>query len=620
MIKYTSHLIALFLLFFCFESSSKTPSPKFQTKSFTELPAKLEVYKKAVLATYDLKLLPNLKALEQEAASANNTIVQAEALLLVALLKHRYGDYKDSLALNQQALDIALEQADPALLISVYLSIVHLEVSLERYKQASEKMDKIELLVNQLPKVSTLRAKIYLWKARIYFSKGSYLQALFVLDDALDKPNMSKLIYIELLIEKAKVKLEMGEHIVAQALIDQISHHNSDSQFHHTKLMVKVLQAKTYLQAGLFAKAILTAQDGLQSTFHTRFLEEQAQLQHTLASSFAQIQDYQWAHLYLKRYAFTQKALDLQKRNNKLLQLEARFDFDQQRQQLSLLEKDNALKEQQITQQMQAIENTTLLQQRVILLVVLFFTLLFFMYWRWQNKRTLNMLEQQVAQRTQELAIRNKQLQALSYTDSLTGAYNRHFLFTHIEEYLPTEILSDSTIMCLIDIDFFKRVNDTYGHGAGDSVLKSFVALLKQTIRQNDVIIRWGGEEFLLVMPNISRSAAAEILERIRANIEYFEFKDNESRIPVTASFGFTPFPLQRNSALLDWEQTIELADFCLYVAKNGGRNAWVGITEAKFENTFNAEEIVSNAKQLIVKGNLKAISNREEIVNTMIN
>lgn len=620
MIKYISQLIALFIFFFCFESSSKTPASKLQTKSFAELPAKLEVYKKAVLATYDLKLLPNLKALEQEAASVNNAKVQAEALLLVALLKHRYGDYKESLTLNQRALDIAVELADPALLISVYLSIVHLEVSLERFKQASEKMDKIALLVNQLPKVSILRAKVSLWRARIYFSKGSYLQALYVLDVAQDKPNMSKSIYIELLIEKAKVKLEMGDHIAAQDLIDQISQYNSDSQFHHTKLMVKVLQAKTYLQAGLYAKAILTAQDGLQSTFHTRFLEEQAQLQHTLAASFAQIQDYQWAHLYLKRYAFTQKALDLQKRNNKLLQLEARFDFDQQRQQLSLLEKDNALKEQQITQQMQAIENTALLQQRVILLVVLFFTLLFFIYWRWQNRRTLKILEQQVAQRTKELAIRNKQLQALSYTDSLTGAYNRHFLFTHIDEYLPTEIMTESTIMCLIDIDLFKRVNDTYGHSAGDAVLKSFVTVLKQTIRQNDVIIRWGGEEFLLLMPNISRDAAAEILERIRVNIESFEFKDNNIRIPVTASFGFTPFPLQRNSALLDWEQTIELADLCLYTAKNGGRNAWVGITEAKFDKAFKAEDIVNNAKQLIEQGNLKAVSNREDIVNTMIN
>lgn len=618
MIKYTHGFIALIVFFFCFEVSSKPSSAKLQTKSFAELPAKLEIYKKAVLATYDLKLLPNLKILEQEAQAASNAKVQAEALLLVALLKHRYGDYRESLALNQAALDIATELKDPSLLISVYLSIVRLEVSLERFKQAKEKMQKIDLLAVQLPKVSTLRARICLWKARIYFSQGSYLQALYVLDNAISKPNMSKDVFVELLIEKAKIKLNLGDHIEAQSLVDQITQYNIGTQQHYTQLMIKVLQAKVFLQAGFFTKAILTAQDGLQSTFHTRFLEEQAQLQHTLASSFAQIQDYQWAHLYLKRYAFTQKALDLQKRNNKLLQLEAKFDFEQQRQQLTLLEKDNALKQQQITQQKQAIENTALLQQRIILLVVLFFALLFFMYWRWQNKRTLKMLEQQVAERTKELAIRNKQLQAMSYTDSLTGAYNRHFIFTHIDEYLPHESFMESTILCLIDIDHFKSINDTFGHSAGDGVLKSFVDLLKHAIRQNDVIIRWGGEEFLLVMPNISLEAAAEILERIRVSIESHSFTENNQNIAVTASLGFTPYPLLRDSIILDWEQTLELADFCLYSAKHGGRNAWVGITELHIDEPIAADTIIKDAKRLVKQNKLQAISNREDIINSL--
>ena len=618
MIKYTHGFIALIVFFFCFEVSSKPSSAKLQTKSFAELPAKLEIYKKAVLATYDLKLLPNLKILEQEAQAASNAKVQAEALLLVALLKHRYGDYRESLALNQAALDIATELKDPSLLISVYLSIVRLEVSLERFKQAKEKMQKIDLLAVQLPKVSTLRARICLWKARIYFSQGSYLQALYVLDNAISKPNMSKDVFVELLIEKAKIKLNLGDHIEAQSLVDQITQYNIGTQQHYTQLMIKVLQAKVFLQAGFFTKAILTAQDGLQSTFHTRFLEEQAQLQHTLASSFAQIQDYQWAHLYLKRYAFTQKALDLQKRNNKLLQLEAKFDFEQQRQQLTLLEKDNALKQQQITQQKQAIENTALLQQRIILLVVLFFALLFFMYWRWQNKRTLKMLEQQVAERTKELAIRNKQLQAMSYTDSLTGAYNRHFIFTHIDEYLPHESFMESTILCLIDIDHFKSINDTFGHSAGDGVLKSFVDLLKHAIRQNDVIIRWGGEEFLLVMPNISVEAAAEILERIRVSIESHSFTENNQNIAVTASLGFTPYPLLRDSIILDWEQTLELADFCLYSAKHGGRNAWVGITELHIDEPIAADTIIKDAKRLVKQNKLQAISNREDIINSL--
>lgn len=610
---------ALLFFFYGFEALSKsTSTTKLQTKRFAELPAKLEIYKKAVLATYDLKLLPNLKSLEQEAQAVDNKSVQAEALLLVALLKHRYGDYRESLTLNQAALDIAMELQDPGLLIKVYLSIVGLEVSLERFKQANEKMQKIDLLMAQLPVVSRLKAKINLWKSRIYFHQGSYLQALYVLDSEINKSNANKDVFVELLIEKAKVKLRLGEHIEAQDLLDQIAHYNIGNQYQYTQLIIKVLQAKVYLQAGLFVKAILTAQDALKSTFHTRFLEQQAELQHTLASSFAQIQDYQWAHLYLKRFAFTQKALDLQKRNNKLLQLEAKFDFEQQKQQLTLLEKENAIKQQQIMQQKQAIENTALTQQRIILIVVLLFTFLFFMYWRWQSKRTLNILEQQVAERTQELALRNKQLQTLSYTDSLTTSFNRHFLFTHIDEYLPQGNFSESTIMCLIDIDHFKQINDSYGHSAGDVVLKSFVKVLKSTIRQNDVVIRWGGEEFLLIMPNISRKAAAEILERIRLNIEEYDFTANNERISVTASFGFTPIPLVHDKSILDWEQTIELADFCLYLAKNGGRNAWVGATGLVDHEPFDAKSILRDTRALITQRKLKAISNREDIIKSL--
>ena len=619
MSKCLQTFFALLFFSFGFEALSKhTSTTKLQTKRFAELPAKLEIYKKAVLATYDLKLLPNLKALEQESQAVNNKDVQAETLLLVALLKHRYGDYQESLTLNQSALDIATSLQDPSLLIKVYLSIVGLEVSLERFKQANEKMQKIDLLKEQLPEVSHLKAKINLWQSRIYFHQGSYLPALYVLDNAINKSNTNRDVFVELLIEKAKVKLRLGEHIEAQGLIDQISHFNIGNQYQYTQLIIKVLQAKVYLQAGLFVKAILTAQDALKSTFHTRFLEQQAELQHTLASSFAQIQDYQWAHLYLKRFAFTQNAIDLQKRNNKLLHLEAKFDFEQQKQQLTLLEKENAIKQQQISQQKQAIENTLLTQQLIILIVVLLFTFLFFMYWRWQSKRTLKILEQQVAERTQELAIRNKQLQTLSYTDSLTNSFNRHFLFTHIDEYLPQGNFSESTIMCLIDIDHFKQINDSYGHSTGDVVLKSFVKVLQSTIRQNDVVIRWGGEEFLLIMPNISRKAAAEILERVRLCIEKYDFTANNESISVTASFGFTPIPLVHGKSILDWEQTIELADFCLYLAKSEGRNAWVGATELFEHELLDAKSILRDTRALITQSKLKIISNREDILKSL--
>ena len=248
------------------------------------------------------------------------------------------------------------------------------------------------------------------------------------------------------------------------------------------------------------------------------------------------------------------------------------------------------------------------------------------MYWRWQSKRTLNILEQQVAERTQELALRNKQLQTLSYTDSLTNSFNRHFLFTHIDEYLPQGNFSESTIMCLIDIDHFKQINDSYGHSAGDVVLKSFVKVLKSTIRQNDVVIRWGGEEFLLIMPNISRKAAAEILERIRLNIEEYDFTANNERISVTASFGFTPIPLVHDKSILDkFSDYVATKDIKvrLYKSlnldpdeafKNGSRI----VTNDDINKWFDAKSIIRDTRALITQRKLKAISNREDIIKSL--
>jgi predicted signal transduction protein with EAL and GGDEF domain len=116
----------------------------------------------------------------------------------------------------------------------------------------------------------------------------------------------------------------------------------------------------------------------------------------------------------------------------------------------------------------------------------------------------------------------------------------------------------------------------------------------------------------------MSREAAAETLERIRVSIESHSFTENNQNIPVTASLGFAAYPLLRDHTILDWEQTLELADFCLYTAKHGGRNAWVGITELHTDETLSADVSIRDAKQLIKQNKLQAISNRENIIKSL--
>ena len=146
-----------------------------------------------------------------------------------------------------------------------------------------------------------------------------------------------------------------------------------------------------------------------------------------MASAYRQQKEYKLAYRYLNRYSLSKDALSLQRRNNKVLQLEAHFKFDSQNQQLQLVGKDNALKEQRLLQQQQTIENQQLQQQRWLLAGILIMCGLVFIYWRWQNQRYLVTLKQQVAERTHALAKSNELLKTMSYTDSLTGLHNRHY-------------------------------------------------------------------------------------------------------------------------------------------------------------------------------------------------
>jgi diguanylate cyclase (GGDEF)-like protein len=121
----------------------------------------------------------------------------------------------------------------------------------------------------------------------------------------------------------------------------------------------------------------------------------------------------------------------------------------------------------------------------------------------------------------------------------------------------------------LLDIDHFKRINDSHGHPAGDAVLHQLADLLKRTSRGEDLVFRYGGEEFAAVLPNASARAAAQIAERIRTFVEKYNFLWNHQALPVTVSIGVASASASdKNSQAL-----IQAADAALYQAKNEGRN-----------------------------------------------
>lgn len=156
-------------------------------------------------------------------------------------------------------------------------------------------------------------------------------------------------------------------------------------------------------------------------------------------------------------------------------------------------------------------------------------------------------------------------------TDAMTGLYNYRFLIGYLDQQVNVADRAGSSLSVLmLDLDHFKRVNDAHGHQSGDQVLRSFAALLIETIRKSDLAARYGGEEFVVVMANTGRDEAQLVAEKIRAAAEQadVELPDSE-RLRVTVSVGGVTFPEGSRGA----RNLLDLADRALYAAKRGGRN-----------------------------------------------
>lgn len=168
-------------------------------------------------------------------------------------------------------------------------------------------------------------------------------------------------------------------------------------------------------------------------------------------------------------------------------------------------------------------------------------------------------------------ALTYSQLQRIAALDPLTGAYNRRFGMSRLKEELARAVRNDVTFgLILFDIDHFKRVNDTYGHLAGDRVIVAVSRTCRRVMREGDIQVRYGGEEFLVVLAGASLANAELMAQRIRQAVEDTVIKDGQQELRVTISCGVTAYP--EDDATTE-EALIHHADQALYSAKEGGRN-----------------------------------------------
>ena len=242
-----------------------------------------------------------------------------------------------------------------------------------------------------------------------------------------------------------------------------------------------------------------------------------------------------------------------------ILAMQEQYDADGRTRALEMLNREGAIKAEQLRRRD--------LQQRMWWLLAAAFVLSF---------AVVALLYRRVRQTNQALSTSNEMLKVQSERDPLTGLANRRH-FQAVMRQLAADGKLAGTVY-LIDIDHFKHINDRHGHGAGDAVLVDVARRLLGTLREEDLIVRWGGEEFLVVVRSLGADPVEALAQRMLAALDHAPVHVGTQRIPVTGSIGFATFPIGPASLPVSWERAIDLVDTAMYLAKAHGRNRAYGV------------------------------------------
>ncbi len=242
-----------------------------------------------------------------------------------------------------------------------------------------------------------------------------------------------------------------------------------------------------------------------------------------------------------------------------ILEMQEQFDNDRRTRELELLQRQSAISGEQL--------RARELQQRLWGLVAACGLL---------SLAIAALLMRRVRDTNRRLADSNAQLKAHAEIDPLTGLANRRHFQTAMRQLAADGKFSGTVF--LADIDHFKRVNDCWGHASGDAVLIEIARRLRAVLREPDLIVRWGGEEFLVVVRALSPEAVEALAQRMLDAVGATAVTHQGRVMPITASIGYATFPIEPTLLAVSWERAINLVDTALYLAKAHGRNRAYGV------------------------------------------
>ncbi|TQV72324.1 GGDEF domain-containing protein [Aliikangiella marina] len=534
--------------------------------------------------------------------------------LSLGAIESRGSQYEKALIHLNQAEKLASEFKNALVLMNVLSQQINIEYYMRQYSKALEHNE------NFLKQSKRLQDEFYEVFAYSNAMNIHYMLALQaeqaaaeIIDESLQKTKLQTAERHRKLSEKYRdLVLTVGEEVGAfkprmRALIQLQNQFIRDENLDQVKALVAktieiadeqgVLYEKgvslnnlaiAYRTAGLYQEALeaLAEADKIYQTIQHPQSMLWALEDYSIIYELAG--DHENALNYYKQYH--QKSLELIQETNseRVLELQEIFEAEKSRQEIQRLNQDNTLKASELKAQQ--------LQTAVFVGLGLFLaTVLIFFYSR--NKL--------ITEKNTKLDQLNAKLQEQAFRDPLTKLQNRRFL-KEIQPRMESSVIrrvhkdSDSKQklgIVILDIDHFKNINDQFGHDIGDTVIKNFADILTTNLREGDIAIRWGGEEFFVTLFDTDILGVETFCQRIMQTCNQETMKIDEHEIKVTASLGYALFPLiSDNPDWFNWNEAMRLIDTYLYAAKKEGRNCSVTVDLEALDDSLRSKQVILSA------------------------
>ncbi len=475
-----------------------------------------------------------------------------------AELRYRGGRLDEAVALGQQA--VALADAElPAWQRAMQRSALAWTLVAARQPERAEQVnDEATVLARESGDALTLSSCMSA-AGNIYNALGRIDDELRVSREAIVLARQAGATRVEAnsMANLADTHLTRGDYAAALELARQALPLARSVREPRSESLALVNAGLALISMGRADEGMASVREGLLVDERAGALTEMAQIQHELGMALQRTGRLHEAWTALLEHRRLSDELFRRDQQQAMLELQEAADAERRQRELATRQTENGLQEAQL-QRRNLEQGLWAVGLAVGLLLVAVAALLL--------RRLLDS--------NARLRDTNAKLATASERDPLTGLSNRrHFLHA-----MQGRTGAFAGSLLLIDLDHFKHVNDRHGHAVGDALLVEVARRLRQAVRERDLAVRWGGEEFLVVADGLSPDEAQALAERLLQVIAASRLERGAERVAVTASIGYATFPQAAGPARLDWASAVDLVDGALYLAKSRGRNHACGV------------------------------------------